>query len=192
MFKINPKISTDNAAPESKTEAAKNTQTTNLFPEPENGKSVKGITVKKSSATAPSIDKDKAQEYANSLYEAMKGLGADKDAVEEIILNENLNSYDIVSIMDRYGCTNRGHFLEKDFAANFMGKSEDKLLQRILDASFEVMADDAKTNCHLNKVADLALARKTLENFMIEKGMIEKDTESANISVSTMVTGVRG
>ena len=54
------------------------------------------------------------------------------------------------------------------------------------------MADDAKTNCHLNKVADLALARKTLENFMIEKGMIEKDTESANISVSTMVTGVRG
>ncbi|MCX4274912.1 MAG: hypothetical protein OSJ27_03910 [Candidatus Gastranaerophilales bacterium] len=193
MFKINPEATVLKASLESKTEAEK-AQTKevkgNLFAEPENnGPAIK---INKSEATAPSINEDKAKEYAQSLCDAMKGFGADGKAVDAIILDESLNSYDIVSIMSKYGSVNRRHTLEKDLAREFMGKHEDKLLQRITDACFEVYADDNMANCGLHRIARLALENKTLQDFMLEKGMIKKDDESDNIRTSTMILGIRG
>ena len=72
------------------------------------------------------------------------------------------------------------------------GKHEDKLLQRITDACFEVYADDNMANCGLHRIARLALENKTLQDFMLEKGMIKKDDESDNIRTSTMILGIRG
>lgn len=139
--------------------------------------------------TEPTITKDEAKTYATDLYNAMKGIGARGKEVDNILLNGDLNSYDILSIINEYGSVSGGHFLSKDLASNFMGKHEDKLLQKILDSCLEILADD-NSDLTLRWRARTEIDLKVLENYMIKQGYATKD--DSNISVSTLAVGIRG
>ena len=149
MDKINPEIAagviTKGAAQIAKAGAAGKTE--NLF---ETDKTNNSGKLSGTSKNAPAISEEAAKDYATDLYNAMKGFGANGKTVDDILLNGSLNSYDIVSVIDQYASVSGHHFLAKDLASNFMGKHEDRLLQKVLDACMEVYADDSPENMHLN------------------------------------------
>lgn len=158
-----------------------------LFPEETTKAQVDGPF--KNTKDAPTITKEEAEDYATSLYEAMKGFGADGKAVDAILLNGELNSYDIVTIMEVYGKASKGNYLARDIASNFIGKHKENLLEKLMNACIEVYLNETPENRHLHHRARVAMDEKTLKDFMVKKGMAEPE---GNISISTLTTGSRG
>ncbi len=193
MKKIIPKISTEKLSAKTGASNTANTETTktdSLFETQKTENTTKIYTPGEKTGSAPTIDEKKAEEYATDLFNAMKGIGASGKTVDNILLNSELNSYDIVSIIDKYASVSDHHFLAKDLASNFMGKHEDKLLQKLMGSCFEVWADESSENIHLNWRARNALSEETMQKFMADEGYIERDT--SGIRTSDMIVGIRG
>lgn len=141
--------------------------------------------------TVEEFDKNKYTEeeydaFAQQLKDAMAGFGADKNAMLDVLQNEDLNSYDILMIAKSYRENNRT-YLTNDIKKEFFKKSENELLEIFKRATIECLQSDDPMAKHQ---AEYVLR--------IEQGLIDymsidqKDDDSLNIRTSTMMVGIRG
>lgn len=129
-----------------------------------------------------SISKDEIVDFTEQLNDAIEN--SDKDTIKNILLESNLNSFDILSIMKSN--SGKEDWLVQGIKKQFSGKKEDELLKVIADAC----AEASTSNDEFAKgIADHYV--RTMDDITKFYKKINDD-ESLNISVSTMATGIRG
>lgn len=96
-------------------------------------------------------------DIANKLYFAMKGVGTDEKTVNDIILNGNYSSSELVQIMSAYEEL-RGTPLMEDIQGDFSGGAETKLREKLYNALQEEVNNrteyDTNPNAKMSALAD--------------------------------------
>lgn len=134
--------------------------------------------------------------YSVELYNAMYGFGTDTEAVNKIIYNSGLNSYDMLGLLVTYSYVTKD-YLTNDISKKFSGQTEKNLMQTLANSLMDVMkteGDKKKNGQHydhrsLERASDQAIRFDTKLVPYITSNI---DTSSPNISPSTIILGTRG
>ncbi len=127
---------------------------------------------------------DEIADYIEQLDKAIETPDKNtKETIENILLESDLNSSDILSIMaSRSG---KKDWLTEGIKKNFSGKKEEKLLKTIAHVCTEMSQskDSLASGLAMNYI-------KTIDD--INKFFKNPNEDDSNIRVSNMITGIRG
>lgn len=134
-----------------------------------------------------SLSKEEIADYTEQIHNALKGSKNDKEEIKELLTNGNLNSFDILSIMQTYR-DNYSPSLAEDILDNFPRKYKKDLVKILgnacADAAINGKDFESDIAYHFLKIDEKLIKYSDIK--------IKEAPEDSNIRVSTMMVGIRG